>query len=446
MSLRSRRWVGRTGPVALVVLVVAYTALWVVARPAGEATGSYVGQLAGADAVLLMSLGMVLITTLPWVDTYFDGIDKAAIWHRRVAITGLLLLVPHILMSHGDGGPSWAGTAGIVGTVGLVTLAVWAILPRWRSIVPAPGRRLITALHETAPARLVSRLLSDYEIWRQVHRLTGVFLAVAAAHGLVDATMFGDSAVLRWSYVGISLVGIGFYLYRELLARRGHGLRDYQVSDVREMGDGMLEIVLRPLGRPLEYEPGQFAMLHLEAKDGWHRHPFTLASSPNEDEVRVTVKALGDYTTSLQQTVKVGMPAVLSGPHGRFTHAHGTGHQLWIAGGVGITPFLSWLRSLDTHPPAGRVDLFHAVRDEAPYAEEIATLVADHPEVEFDLVASSQGRRISAAYVLETSGADPAAASVYMCGPDPLLRALDADFRAAGVPAGRIYREYFDWR
>ena len=122
MSLRSRRWVGRTGPAALVLVTAAYTALWLVARPAGEATGSYLGQLAGADAVLLMSLGMVLITTLPWVDTYFDGIDKAAIWHRRVAITGLVLLLPHILLSHGGGGPSWAGPVGVVGTVGLVTL------------------------------------------------------------------------------------------------------------------------------------------------------------------------------------------------------------------------------------------------------------------------------------------------------------------------------------
>lgn len=446
MSLRSSRWVGRTGPVALLLLVAGYTALWVVARPAGQDGGSYVGQLVGADAVLLMSLGMVLISTLPWVDTYFDGIDKAAIWHRRLAITGLVLLLPHILMSHGGDGPGWAGPAGVVGTVGLVTLAVWAILPRWRTIVPAPGRRLITALHETAPARLVSRLLSNYEIWRQVHRLTGLFLAVAVAHGLVDATPFGDSAVLRWSYLAVSAVGIGFYLYRELLARRGHGLRDYQVSEVRPVGDGMTEIALAPLGQPLRYEPGQFAMLHLESKDGWHRHPFTLASSPDEHHLRVTVKALGDYTTALQRTVRVGMPAVLSGPHGRFTHAHATGHQLWIAGGVGITPFLSWLRSLRTHPPGGPVSVYHAVRDEAPYAEEIRDLVADEPEVTFDLVTSSSGGRVTVDYVLETSGADPREAWVYMCGPDPMLRALEADFRASGVPGSRIHREYFDWR
>ena len=109
------------------------------------------------------------------------------------------------------------------------------------------------------------------------------------------------------------------YTDRELLARRGHGLRDYQVHEVHDVGEGLTEIVLRPLGKPFAYVPGQFAMLHLESKDGWHRHPFTLASSPAEPFVRVTVKALGDYTTHLQDAVRPGMPAVLSGPHGGFT-------------------------------------------------------------------------------------------------------------------------------
>ena len=61
-------------------------------------------------------------------------------------------------------------------------------------------------------------------------------------------------------------------------------------------------------------------MVYLEAKDGWHRHPFTIASAPHEDVVRVTVKALGDYTSRLQELVEPGMPAVIGGPHGRFSH------------------------------------------------------------------------------------------------------------------------------
>ena len=74
-------------------------------------------------------------------------------------------------------------------------------------------------------------------------------------------------------------------------------------------------------------------MVYLEAKDGWHRHPFTISSAPHEDVLRVTVKALGDYTSRLQELIEPGMPAVIGGPHGRFNHWKGTDRQVWIAGG-----------------------------------------------------------------------------------------------------------------
>ena len=436
------------GPVVVVGIVVAQALLWLVARPAGEDTGSYVGQLAGAEAVLLLALAVVLVSTLPWVDVYFDGIDKAAVWHRRLAIAGIVLVLPHILMSHGDGGsPGWAGPAGAVATVGLVALVVWAILPRWRSVVPAPGRRVVEAVHEWPPVRWLSRLLGDYEIWRDLHRTTGLFLAIGFAHGLVDATPFPDAPVLRWTYVVTTGVGLAFYLYRELLARRGHGLRDYQVREVHEVGEGLTEIVLRPLGKPFAYAPGQFAMLHLESKDGWHRHPFTLASSPAEPDVRVTVKALGDYTSHLQDTVRPGMPAVLSGPHGGFTHAKGsTEHQVWVAGGVGVTPFLSWLRSLDHHRPPGRVDFFYSVFDEAPYEDEIKAITERHPQVRLHLVRTRYDDRLSVQTALRAAEADPAELSVFMCGPEAMVTSLQQGFRDAGVAQRRIFREYFDWR
>ena len=86
--------------------------------------------------------------------------------------------------------------------------------------------------------------------------------------------------VLRWSYVAIGAIGLGFYVYRELLARFFVSLHDYQVDAVTQVDDGLIEIVLQPLGRPVEFIPGQFAMVYLEDKDGWHRHPFTIASAP----------------------------------------------------------------------------------------------------------------------------------------------------------------------
>lgn len=459
MGLYSRQSARLVGPVSIGVLVVGMGVLWLVARPRGMATASYIGQFAGVESILLMSIALVLISTLPLVESYFDGIDRAAIWHRRCAITGILLLVPHILLASRDrpAGASWANPAGVVATVGLATLIVWAILPRWRTVVPAPGRRVIEAIHEWQPARLVARLVSDYEIWRQVHRSTGLFVAIGFAHGVADGSAFEGAPVLRWSYVVVGGIGLAFYAYRELLARRGHGLRDYQVSVVKAVGDGLTEIALRPLGRPLRYVPGQFAMLHIETKSGWHRHPFTLASSPNDPEVRVTVKALGDYTSTVSDTVKPGMPAVLSGPHGRFTHAKGKSHQIWVAGGVGVTPFLSWFRSLDEFPASDRVDFFYSVAGDAPYIDEIRTIAKEHPNVWVHVVNTTTDGRLTAQRALTMPrtadeapdrGAqhDADSVSVFMCGPEQMVQSLHAGFREAGVPSSAIHREHFDWR
>lgn len=108
-----------------------------------------------------------------------------------------------------------------------------------------------------------------------MHRTTGLFVTAGFLHGVLDATMFGDAPVLRWTYIAIGAIGVGFYVYRELFARFSRSLHDYQVEGVREVGHGLVEIAMRPLGRPVDFIPGQFAMVHLEAKDGWHRHPFT---------------------------------------------------------------------------------------------------------------------------------------------------------------------------
>ena len=149
MPSRPPRLVAReVGPLVIVVLVVAYGVLWLVARPAGESGGSYLGQMLGAEAILLLSIGLVLISTLPWVEVWFDGIDRAAIWHRRVAIIGLVLLAPHILLSANPDGTAFGGPLGVIGVVGMVALALWAILPRWQSVVPRPLRGLVLAARD----------------------------------------------------------------------------------------------------------------------------------------------------------------------------------------------------------------------------------------------------------------------------------------------------------
>jgi predicted ferric reductase len=433
----------------IVGLAAGYAALWFGAVPADQPTASYLGQFLGAEAVLLLSIGLILISTLPWVEVAFDGIDKAAIWHRRVAIAGVVLLVPHILLAANPRRSSLGPPLAVIGAIGLVVLVVWAVLPRWRSVVPRALHPPVLAVRRLPGARHLRQALGGYELWRQVHRLTGLFVAAGFAHALLDGTPFAQSPLLRWTLVAVGGTGLAFYAYRELLARHFVPLLDYQVDTVRRVGDGIIELALKPLGKPVSFAPGQFAMLFLEGLDGWHRHPFTIASSPGDAGLRFAIKALGDGTARLPDTVQPGMPAVIGGPFGRFSHAKGTPRQLWVAGGIGVTPFLSWLRGLGQHPVRGPVDFFYSSSDpDMPYADEIRGLAARSGLVRVHLFDSRQGRLTAERILAEAGGpvAPSGQVSVFLCGPARMTRALQSGFRDLGVPARHIYREYFDWR
>jgi predicted ferric reductase len=433
------------GPLTIVALVVGLAVLWIVARPTDPRAGSFLGQLLGAEGVLLLSIGLVLISTLRAVEQFFDGVDKAAVWHRRVAIAGTILVGIHIATT-GNPNPTDLGpTLGTIGIVGLATLTVWAIAPRWRSITPRLLREPIHRLMETSAAGLVHRWVGSYGLWRGFHRLTGLFLALGFAHGLMDASVFG-SQLLRWSFVVVGGVGLAFYAYRELLARRFARTHDYEVASVAPITDSSVEIWLRPLGRRFDFRPGQFALVNLEARDGWHRHPFTIASAPAEDNVRITVGAVGDFTSSIGDLVEPGMPAVISSPKGHFDYCRGTERQIWIAGGIGVAPMLSWLRSAKPGQLPHRVDFFYTSRGPAPLVEEVNHIAGHHEELHLHLVDTAIHPRLTVEDVLETAGGEPHELSAFLCGPEAMVNAMEKGLVRAGVKAANVHREYYNLR
>jgi predicted ferric reductase len=443
----------RVGPVTVGALVVALAVLWLIVGPSDGSWSSYLGQLAGAEAVLLFSIALVLISTLPWVESWFDGIDRTAIWHRRLAITGMILLIPHVLLAANRQKTSWGSTLANIAVYGLLALVVWAILPRWRAVLPRPARRVVAGVEAWAAGNRVMggvlagtrRLLGDYERWRAVHRVTGLFVAAGFVHGLLDSTVFG-SGLLRWTYVVIGGIGVAVYVYRETVAGYFLPLHDYQVAHVARVGPGLTEIGLTAVGQAMRFVPGQFAMLFLEGKNGWRRHPFTMSGAPHDGVQRFTIKSLGDDTADIQHTVQPGMPAVVGGPHGRFLHTRGTNDQIWIAGGIGITPFLSWLRTLDRHPVRGRVALYYANSGPAPFAEEIAAIVANHDNIQLRVVDSSAQGHLTSQQVLADAVADRRQLSVFLCGPREMVHTFTRALRHAGVAPRNLHREHFDWR
>ena len=243
--LRLRFPLGR-GPTALLLVAAGNLVVWVAARPPGQPAGRFLGELCGVEAVLLFSCSLVLATLLPVIERAFGGLDRVAVWHRRAATAGILLLLPHWAFATSALDPYATGAGpglGDVAMLGLLLLTIWALAPKLRGArYPGPVRRLARA---------------SYERWLTAHRLTGLFVAVAVAHGAIVDPVLHRSTLLRIVYLTIGGVGIAAYAYRELVARFVVPVHDYTVAGVTRPNETTVAVTLEPVREPLQFVPGQ---------------------------------------------------------------------------------------------------------------------------------------------------------------------------------------------
>jgi hypothetical protein len=210
---------GFLGPAVLAAVAVGYPVVWLLAAPAGQPAGLFAGEICGAEAVLLFSCSLVLLTLLPFIEHAFGGLDRVVVWHRRVAFAGFALLVAHVALitSTPDPFETTLGHAlGDVALAGLLVLIAWAAAPRLRA-ARWPG-----------PIRALAR--TSYEHWLGAHRLTGLFVAVAVIHGAIVDPVMRSSSVIRAAFVVVGVIGVGAYAYRELLARYFVPVYEYTVG------------------------------------------------------------------------------------------------------------------------------------------------------------------------------------------------------------------------
>jgi predicted ferric reductase len=423
------------GATALVAVAIAYVVVWVVARPAHEPTARYIGEICGAEALLLFSSSLVLATFLRPIERAFSGLDRVVVWHRQAATAALLLLVPHVALITSAVDPyatTFGHGLGDLALLGLLLLVVWALAPSLRG-ARWPG-----------PVRWLAGIA--YDRWLTAHRLTGLFVAVAVVHGALVSPALHQSILLRVVYLAVGAIGVAAYAYRELLAKYVFPIYDYTVAEIGRPNENTIDVALEPVRKPLAFVPGQFIALAFGGAGGWYRHPFSVASAPSEPRLEVTIKALGDYTTTLQSRLEPGTPAKVVGPFGGFDYTRGGNDQIWIAGGIGVTPFMSWIRSMDAS--FDRTIAFYysvAHETEALYLDEIEAAAARHPGFHPQVVNTEREGFLTADQTVNgrRNGMD---VWVYMCGPPVMAKSLAKGFRRLGVPRGQIRWEQFDTR
>jgi predicted ferric reductase len=144
-------------------------------------------------------------------------------------------------------------------------------------------------------------------------------------------------------------------------------------------------------------------------------HPFTISGS-DDTSIYFTIKTLGDHTKNLYKNLKVGMKIHVSKPFGHMTFQTKKDKHIWIAGGIGVTPFISYLRSQNTlDKPA---HLYYAVRnfEDAVHVDVLTHYQKQHPHFSFDIMDSQTKGRLT----LDMLALDDDT-SVSMCGPKPMI-------------------------
>jgi predicted ferric reductase len=436
----ARRRGAPAGAVALWIALIGILVLWIAERPPGFGGLQYAGEVAGVLAVALLGASLVLATRLVTVERAFGGLDRVYVWHRWVATAGILMFFPHWLLVSSS---RWHATSpailgvkpnyglgnnlGVIAILGLIAIALIAFLPR----IPVIG-----------PLVQVS-----WEKWLVSHRFAGVFVAAAVAHGLLVDPVMRRSVPLWWAYVAIGTVAVGAFAARQIGDLSGWGRADHVVSGVQRLNDTTVEVRLRPKGRRLDFVPGQFVYASFGGAEHWQRHPFTISNAPGDGDLRLSIKASGDHTNLFYRHLHEGLPASVEGPYGGFDRRAGARRQIWIAGGIGITPFLSWANAL-TDRDSVEVDLFYTVAtpEQAVYLDELASAAARVPGLRVHLNVDSRDGFLSADRIARQSAHRPRWCSVFMCGPAGMIQAMERGLRIHGVAPDRIHYEEFSFR
>ena len=211
-----------------------------------------------------------------------------------------------------------------------------------------------------------TKLRIRYETWHLTHIVLAV---VAVTGGLLHMVGWAYYLVDPWKrslWIGLTIFWIGLLLYVRIVKPLFMLRRPYRVAEVRKERGDTTTLVMQPDGHPgFRFSPGQFAWLTLWASPfKITGHPFSFSSSAEvtNGRVEMSIRNLGDFTNAIPK-VPVGQRVYLDGPYGAFTIGNPADMHVLIAGGVGITPMMSMLRTLADRGDTRPVVLFYGSKD-----------------------------------------------------------------------------------
>ncbi|MFI2230033.1 ferredoxin reductase family protein [Nocardia testacea] len=427
------------GWIALYVAVAVVPLVFAVIGPVEGGRGFWVEFSVALGFVGMSMLGaqFALVARFRAVAAPF-GEDALVQFHRQISYVALAFVLAHPILLQ-------------LGGVDIVALLNLVEAP-WRARCAVASTVLLLIVVATSVWR--RRLRIRYEVWQLAHGVLSVaVVALALAHMLLVG-YYLDAAWKAWLWTVMTLALVGLLMWVRVVAPIRRLRRPWRVEqNTAERGDART-LTLAPVGHDgLRFRPGQFGWLTVgRSPFAVTAHPFSFSSSAaDHSRVRITIKALGDFTSTIGD-IAIGTRAFLDGPHGVFTpdRHEGPGFVL-IAGGVGITPMISILRTMTDRGDRRPFLLVYAVRtmDEQTFDDEIRACarrldltvvpVPETPPPEWHGESGFVDRGLLQRHLPDRYRHR----QYFICGPAPMVTATEDALADLDVPADRIHTERF---
>jgi predicted ferric reductase len=397
-----------------------------------------VGNITGLLGTYTLLWQLVLLSRLPVLENVF-GLERLTWLHKWNGYLTLTLLTLHgVFLTLGYA---------IADHAGLVNQFV-SFLTQWQDVLQATVGFALLVFIVFISIGIVRRGFK-YETWYYVHIFIYLAILLAFSHQLSVGSDLIGQPLSRFFWYSLYVLAAGLILiYRFIAPAWLFYHHRFAVAKVVRETPATVSVYIT--GRHLEkfhYLPGQFVIWRFFTKGRWWQaHPFSLSVAPNGQYLRLTAKAVGDFTRGLPN-LRPGTLVSVDGPHGNFTLRRTHGRKLLlIAGGSGITPIRAMLEAL---PPPADVAVLYAARKNSDIAlrTELNTLAArPHTTLHYltsDETAPGATHGTLNAANLRALVPDAVAREVMLCGPPAMMDAVTAELRHLGVARRDIHTERF---
>ena len=416
----------RNGVWALCAIIAIFVIVHMTSAPADRHPSITGSIMLGGIAFLLMTASILLSTRLAIFEDMFGGLDRSYQVHRTAGVIASIFVLVHFFTSPKE----------------LPTGAD----PIANAMVPSSPMGMLAMIFLIIGLFIALNRKIRYSTWRPLHKFMALVYVLIIAHFMMAPSVFVDHySASGLILIAAAVIGVIAMLY-SLFGMNRRTAVAYEIEQINPM-ERATEVVLKAQNEGIDFKPGQFAFIEVQGK-GWNEpHPFTISSAPTANHLRFTIKVSGDWTRKVRDALEVGTEVLVRGPYGRFDSAIAGKNQVWIAGGIGVTPFLSTIRAMDKGDNRN-ITFVYATRnkDEALFLDEIQTQANDLGNFRVISLLSDEGNFANIDVLKDTLDKALKEYDYFMCGPKPMVDGLMKDLKKSGVQRRRIHTEAFEFR